>query len=609
MCGIAGYIGNKKISDISIQQCLELMYNRGPDSKGFYKKKYIENKNVYLLHTRLSIIDLEQRSNQPFKIGSKILIYNGELYNYIELKKELIQLGYSFSTSSDTEVLLNMFIEFGWKGLDKCEGMWAFAIYDEYDNSIILCRDRFGEKPLYIFKEKNGLYFGSEIKYIVKLKGESLNINYNHIYRYLINGYKSLYKTNESFFNGITEIPTGTLLHINNEGKEKNIKYWKPCFDVDESITYEDAVLEVKNILINSVKMRLRSDVKLAFCMSGGVDSNSLISIAKKILNYDVHGFTIVNSDSRYEEKALVDSSVSELGIRHTEVYLNECNFLSRLRSLILQHDSPVYTITWYIQWLLMECIASYGYKISISGTAADELFSGYFDHHLLYLYEVYNTDKYSRSLEAWKKNIQPIVRNPFLKDSELFLKDSNFRDHIYLNVKTFSNYFKNKWFESFKEENYCKSLLKNRMLNELFHEVVPVILHEDDLNAMSFSIENRSPFLDRKLFDFTVKIPTHLLIKNGFAKAILRDSMKGIVPDRVITERRKVGFNAPIFSLIDKNSNTFREFILDKSIIFDFVKRNKIEKILKKNNLPNSFSKFLFYYINAKIFLEEFQG
>ena len=608
MCGIAGYIGLSKIESNRIDNCLNQMNRRGPNAKGFFSHTH-NNCNLYFLHSRLSIIDLDKRANQPFQIGSKIIIYNGELYNYIELKKELINLGHKFITQCDTEVLLKTIIQYGWQGLEKCEGMWAFAIYDKIDGSLMLCRDRFGEKPLYVCTDETGTYFGSEIKYIVKLKGKRLDINFNHVYRYLINGYKSLYKTNEFFFKEITEIAPSTLLCINKNGEEKNIKYWKPYIEVDESITYEDAVLEVRNILINSVKMRLRSDVKLAFCMSGGVDSNSLISIAKKILNYDVHGFTIVNSDSRYEEKALVDSSVAELDIKHTEVYLDECNFLSRLRSLILQHDSPVYTITYYIQWLLMECIASYGYKISISGTAADELFSGYFDHHLLYLYEVYNTEKYSQSLDAWRKYISPIVRNPFLKDSELFIKDSKFRDHIYLNAKIFSNYLKNEWYEPFKEENYSKSLLRNRMLNELFHEAVPVILHEDDLNAMYFSIENRSPFLDRKLFDFSAKIPTHFLIRNGFAKAVLRDAMKGIVPDSIINERRKVGFNAPIFSLIDKDSDTFRDFILDQSIIFDFVKRNKIEEVLKKKEMPNSFSKFLFYYINAKIFLEEFQG
>jgi len=607
MCGISGYIGTNKISSEKKNACLELMKRRGPDASGTFYHRFKSKKNVYLFHTRLSIIDLDERSNQPFEMDKKVMIFNGELYNYIELKKELISKGHHFKTKSDTEVFLRTLIEFGWQGLDKCEGMWAFAIYDKRDGSLMLCRDRFGEKPLYYLKTHEGLYFGSEVKFVAELTEKKLTLNKNFLYRYMINGYKSLYKTKDNFFSEIDYLPPSSVLSIKNN-EIKTFKYWKPNINPDESLTYNEAIERARELLIESVRLRLRSDVPLAFCMSGGVDSNSLISIAKNVFNYDVHGFTIVNTDARYEEQELVNHSVKQLKICHTEVPVTTDNFLKKLRMLIRQHDAPVYTITYYAQWLLMKEIADHGYKISISGVAADELFSGYYDHHNAYLYEIYHNhpEMYNEAFNAWTKHISPIVRNPFLKNPEIFIESKDFRDHIYLNADSFSKFFFEEWSEPFKEEFFMSSLLRNRMLNELFHESVPQILHEDDLNSMYYSIENRSPFLDRKLFDFCSTIPTRHLVKDGAAKAILRDSMRGIAPDKILNERRKVGFNAPILSFLNVSDPDVREYLLDDGPIFEFIKRDKIEELITKQQLPNSESKFLFYFLSTKIFIEE---
>ena len=173
------------------------------------------------------------------------------------------------------------------------------------------------------------------------------------------------------------------------------------------------------------------------------------------------------------------------------------------------------------------------------------------------------------------------------------------------MNNDLFASCILDEWKESFTENKYVKSLLRNRMLNEMFVETVPVILHEDDLNAMYFSMENRSPFLDSNLFDLAYSIPSHYLIKNGLAKAVLRDAMQGIVPENVLKERRKVGFNAPIMDLLDLNDPIIRSYLLDDSEVFSLIKKNSIEKILNEENFPNSISKFLFNFLNTKIFLE----
>ena len=608
MCGIAGYYGTFPIATQRIQRCLKLMHRRGPDHADFFQHTNTKGRYVYLLSSRLSIIDLEERSNQPLRLGSKVLIYNGELYNYLELKQKLTAQNKKFLTRSDTEVLLQVLTTLGWKGLDHCEGMWAFAMYDENDGSLLLSRDRFGEKPLYIYRDQTGLYFGSEVKFIFSLLGRRLDVNYQHLYRYMINGYKSLYKGNETFFHELKELPPASVFQIDSLGDETKETYWKPTFEQDDALSYQDVLEGARRALIQSVHLRLRSDVPLAFCMSGGIDSNALIHIAKRELDYDVHAFTIVNTDDRYEEQDMINCSVSDLSIPHSSIPIDHRDFLPKLQALIIQHDAPVYTITYYAHWLLMSSISEHGYRVSISGTGADELFSGYYDHHLAFLRDIQDSPTlYQRYLRDWEQYVKPLVRNPFLKDPDLFVHNPDFRDHIYLNSEEFARHFYDNWQEPFTETKYVDDLLRNRMLNELFHEAIPVILHEDDLNAMYFSVENRSPFLDRNLFDFCNRIPTKYLMRNGFQKAVLRDSMRGIVPTPILDNRRKVGFNAPILSFLDVDNPDVKSYLLDNSLIFEHIKKDEIEALIQRPELPNSASKFLFYFLCSKIFLEEF--
>ena len=561
-----------------------------------------------MLHSRLSIIDLDARSNQPLNVGSRWIALNGELYNYVELRAALERTGRRFRTESDTEVLLQMIDSEGWSVLDRCEGMWAFAVYDESDGSLTLSRDRFGEKPLYLFRDGSDLYFASEVKFIVALLGRRLEVNHNHLYRYLVNGYRSLYKVQERFFGGLEELPPGSVLRLDRSGEEHRHRYWEPRHTPDEQMTYQDAVAGVRDRLVRAVELRLRADVPLAFCMSGGVDSVSLLSVAKRVFDYDVHGFTVVNTDARYDEQDMVRLAVATLGIRHTPIPVGPEGFLDNLRLVVRQHDAPVITITYYAHWLLMRSIAENGYRVSISGTAADELFTGYYDHHLAYLYEVRNEpEHYAPARAAWETHIQPVVRNPYLSQADAFVRDPGMRDHLFFNAAGFADYLVRPWREAFEEKTYSGSLLRNRMLNEMFHENVPVILHEDDLNAMYFSIENRSPFLDRRLFEFCFQIPSRHLIRDGYSKAILRDAMRGVTPEPILETRRKVGFNAPVLDFVDVGNPRVREYLLDQSPVFDHVRRDRIESLTSKPDLPNSESKFLFYFISAKMFLEEF--
>lgn len=608
MCGIAGYFGRRALGPDRLKSCATLMRRRGPDDEGRVTQTTRDGRNLYLLHSRLSIIDLDRRARQPFQRGSSVLCYNGEIYNYLELRESLGKSGSVFRTASDTEVLAELLGTQGLPALSSCEGMWSFAWFDGEREELNLSRDRFGEKPLYVFEDDEGVYFGSEPKFIFAMLGRNLPINQTQLKRYLVNGYKSLYKGRDTFFEGLSELRPGTY-RTYRHGAGKDHAYWKPDFDAqDDSISYADAVSRVREGLIRSVELRLRADVPVAFCLSGGVDSNALIGIAKRELGYDVHGFTIMNTDGRYEERDMVETSVRELGLQHTEVPVDTDNFLENLRELVRHHDSPISTISYYAQSNLMQAVGEAGYKVSVSGTGADELFSGYFDHHNAYLAVMKDADsaRYLKARDDWLAVVAPIVRNPFLQDPDYFVKEPMARSHIFLDSHVFSDMLIEPFSEPFREETFSGSLLRNRMANELLHEAVPVILHEEDLNAMYYSIENRSPFLDASLFQVAQSIPTRHLIRDGRAKSVLREAVRGLAPDAVLDNPRKVGFNAPLFGFLDVSSRQVRDQLLSSGPIFDLVTARTIESLLMQGDMPNSRSKFLFNFINAKIFLEE---
>jgi len=608
MCGIAGYVGTRRIDDGAVKMCVAALKQRGPDDSGIKRFTMSDDREVCLVNRRLRIIDLDPRAGQPLDYGDYWITYNGELYNYVELRRELTARGATFRTQSDTEVLAAAIAMDGRMALDRCEGMWAFAVYDERERTLLLCRDRFGEKPLYLYRDSTGVYFASETRVLRTLLGHSLKPNATQLTRYLVNGYKSLYKNGETFLEGVTELPPGSWLQIDAEGRETTGRYWTPSIAPDPEMQYGDAVTGVRYHLEKAVSIRLRADVPLAFCLSGGVDSNAIAAIAARACGYDVHGFTVVDPDPRYNEDALASDAAQALGIRHTKMAVSRENFLARLREQVKYHDAPVATISYFVHWQLMQRVAAEGYRVSVSGTGADELFSGYYDHHLFYLAAI--QDDGHRLAEAkrdWETHVKPLVRNPFLADPDRFVKTPSFRDHIYLDADAFAGCLKQPWREAFTEQAFTTiDGLRNRMLNELFVESVPVILHEDDLNAMFYSIENRSPFLDRSLFEFAGSIPTRHLVQRGFAKAVLRDAVRDIVPASIVDNRRKIGFNASITSLLDTKSAAVRDELLADSPVFDLVRREAIASLLDRVELPNSQSKFLFYFLNAKVFLEQ---
>lgn len=604
MCGIAGYFGVNAPDESAVRATLRRMRRRGPDTQQF-KQFHVGGNKALLLHSRLSIIDLDERSNQPFTIGDCSLVFNGEIYNYIELRKELEGLGERFYTSSDTEVLLRAYLQWGQGCVTRFEGMWSFAIFDKRTNSLLLSRDRFSEKPLYTLRTSHGFYFGSEIKFIKELSGRHLTPDRSKLIEYMVSGYKSIYKTATTFFKEVEELPGASTLTINTERQVTLERYWKPTFH-PRPMSIEEAIEGTRYHLLESIRMRLRSDVPLACCLSGGVDSSAIASIATKVFNCDVATFSILDSDERYDEGVNIRATVDDLGCKNTAIHLQPDKGIGPLQELVAYHDAPVITISNYVHSFLMREVAAHDYRVVFSGIGADELFTGYYDHFLQHLYEMRDRSDYGDYLNQWKTHVQGLIRNPFLQNPDYYRLDPSSRKHMILNSDEFEDCFKLEVKATFPETTYTDSLLRNRMLNELFHEGTRPILYETDMNSMFYSVENRSPYLDSQLFDFAYSIPNELLIKNGYGKYVLREAVRGILNDKVRLDRHKKGFNASITSILDLKGGPDREYILEDGPIYDFVHRDRIEAMLDRESFPNSIAKFLFSFINSKIFLDQ---
>jgi asparagine synthase (glutamine-hydrolysing) len=614
MCGIAGYFGTKNLETNVIKKTLSVLLRRGPDDQKYKKYSIDDFKSLYFFHTRLSIIDLDPRSNQPLEDNLFSIVFNGELYNYLEIKKDLETKGVKFSTLSDTEVILKGYQVYGKDLFNLMEGMWALCIYDKKKKEIVISRDRFAEKPLYYYSSKEGFYFSSDVKAIKILSEVSFAFNNKRLISGLVCGYKSYYKKpEETFFKNIKNLPSGHFAVIDLLFNFSIKKYWAPNTKTNTNLKEEEIFYNVKKLFFNSIKIRLRSDVPSAFCLSGGLDSSSLVSIAAKKFNYKINSFSLIdNNDKRYNEKKNIDLVVNDVGANHHEVKLEKkSNNLDYLRELINYKSAPLSTITSYLHSYLQKKISGSGFKVSFSGTAADEIFTGYYDHHLQYLHDVKNTEYFDNSLANFNKYIKPLIRNKFFQNENLYIQDSSSRKHIYDNFYEFSELLypdiKDEFAFDFQEEKFCSNLSLNRRLNELFHENIPIILNEEDSNSMFYSIENRSPFLDSKLIDFVNSVDTKYLIKDGYSKNILREVSRGYLVDPVRMDREKKGFNSSVESIFDFNDKDFYENILNKNNkIYEFIDISKLRKILQKDIGKNHYSKFLFSLINLNIFFEK---
>ena len=376
MCGILGIIDKNNSIDRNIfEKALNLLKHRGPDNKGIF-----HDKNFYLGHRRLSILDLSNVASQPMisKCKNYVIIFNGEIYNFLELRNELSKKGYRFYTNCDTEVLLNAFIEYGIEVVNKLNGMFSFCVYDKKKTTFYLVRDRFGIKPLYYYLDKTKFIFSSEIKAILKLLNSKPSLNYKALSSYLSYRYPIL---NDSFFNHIYSLPPAHYMKIDIKLQKTNIiQYW----DVLDKIKHQEQDLgeeyyihTLKNLLFSSVKHRMTSDVPVGSFLSGGIDSSIITALMTTISKNTLKTFTIGFDIKGYNEFEFSDIISKKFKTQHYKILLKSNDYIDNIEKLISFKDHPLSVPNEVLLFLMSKELSKY-IKVVLSGEGADELFAGY---------------------------------------------------------------------------------------------------------------------------------------------------------------------------------------------------------------------------------------
>lgn len=606
MCGIAGALGPADLPPGRLDRVLARMRSRGPDGEGAVRLS-LGGAPLVLLHTRLAIVDPQARSDQPFRKDGVTLVFNGEIYNHPELRRELEGLGHRFTTAGDTEVIVEAYRAWGPDAVDRFEGMWAFALHDAGAGRLWLSRDRFGEKPLYTWWRSGMLYFASEVKALAELAGERPAVNPCQLRRYLVNGYKGLYRPGETFFEEVAEFPAAHSACLTTPERPCPKRYWDLSF-APGRMSADEALEGVKDRVARAVELRLRADVPVAIRLSGGVDSNVVTGMALE-QGQDVTAFSLVEDDPRYDETAGINLAIAHYDCCSEIVRIPRQGFLDRLGGLVEYFDGPPMTISYYLHALVSEAIHKAGFKVSLGGTGADEVFSGYYDHYLFWLAAMKDRPDFDELVEGWRGTYGRFVRNPHLQDPLAFIRNPQARDHIFLGSERFAGFLTDAFDEPHAEDRYCDDPLRNRMLNELFTETVPVMLHEDDLAAMAWSVENRAPYLDRGLVEFMASVPTEHLVQQGLPKFLLRAAGKGLAPDAILDNPRKQGINAPVTAFVDFSDAQVRESLLADGPIWRYVDRDRASALLGSEIALNSESKFVFSLIAARLFLDRWDA
>jgi asparagine synthase (glutamine-hydrolysing) len=609
MCGIAGRIADAPLAPARREAALRAMRSRGPDGHGTHAVQLPDGRRLDLLHTRLSIIDPVARSDQPFEKDGLTLVYNGEVYNHRDLRVELEALGHGFVTDSDTEVLLEAWRAWGDGALDRLVGMFAFALHDARAGTVVLARDRFGEKPLYLWdRGGEGIYFASEIKVLAAMAGVAPGIDRPHLRRYLVNGYKGLMRDGRTFFDGVRELGAARVMTFRPHAEPEERRYWSLSF-APEPMSLSEARDAVDAAMIRAVSRALRSDMPVALRLSGGIDSNVVAGLARHRLGAEITCFSLIEDDWRYDESAMIAAGLDGLGVPNHQIRIPRDGFLTRLEAMVDYFDGPPLSISYYLHDLVSQAIHDAGFKVALGGTGADEVFSGYYDHALFWLAEMRDHPDFESFVEAWRGTYGRFVRNPHLQDPRAFIDRPAARDHVFLGSDRFARYLTEPFDEPHEEIGFTDAPLRNRMMNELDRETVPVMLHDDDLAAMRWSVENRAPYLDRDLVELVFTIPTEHLVHSGLPKALLRNAGRGVAPEAVLTNPRKQGINAPVTSMVDFDDPEVRARLLDDGAFFDIVDRAKFEALLNKPVERNSDSKFLFSLLAARLFLDRHAG
>ncbi|THH34567.1 asparagine synthase (glutamine-hydrolyzing) [Neolewinella litorea] len=609
MCGIFGVFNqsaSKRIDRFAAKRAIDAIAHRGPDAEGIQ----FWDDQLCLGHRRLSIIDLHVESNQPFKYEHLSITYNGEIFNYKELKSELLQAGHSFRTASDTEVILVAYLHWGPECVKRFNGMWAFAIYDANDDSLFCSRDRFGIKPFnYSFKDGR-FVFASEIKSMIAFDSKAFRrVNYGAISRYCRETIGA--QSKETWFEDVYRLPPAHNLIVCRDS-HKFDRYWE--YPTEElQIDYETAKEQYRHLFKTAVELRLRSDVPVGLTLSGGVDS---ASIACQIYNEQAVGFNTYTASfpgHGFDEYPIAASLSRQLGMNSIEVQLDYSNYVTDLTDIIYHlesgHGSPAIFPLWHITKRAKRDIT-----VFLEGQGADELLGGYvnsiFVDHFIGLIRA---GKFNQALaevntsrSVWgtkqllmlylRQNLPPYWRKKYRQWSGL--------ENIYQNELNRHDAYE------FKNENHVTAGCLNRRLKMQHQTGLVNLLHYGDAISMAHSLENRLPFLDFRLVEFVFSLPASFKVDGAIGKKIHRDVMRKSVPAAILDNPKKLGFVSPLKQVFAKGTEAVDVVLSRQSDHPDIFNNDQLICMINEHQSNSAnHERILFKILNTKLWFNHFGG
>ncbi len=516
----------------------DIVSYRGPDAAGYLRLRSkpsitgSEKWDVFLGHRRLSIIDLSEAGNQPMSDGhGRWLIFNGEIFNFVELRDELEQAGELFETATDTEVILRIYARYGLEGFSKLNGMWAFALLDLPARRVILSRDRFSIKPLYYTRQGSRLYFASEIKQLLPLL-PSKQINRNAMMAFLAQ--LLLDNTTATFIEGVSKIPSKTSAIVSlDTGTMEFHQYWD--YKPESVLDFDRACERFAELLADSVRIRLRSDVKLGCLLSGGLDSSTIAGICHQ-MGSDVETFSVVSDDQRYSEQKFIDVVTSRTGVRNHKLWFRSPCSLELLKTVLAHNDEPVAGFSVLAQYSIFRMIKQEtDVTVLLSGQGGDEVLLGYLKFFFLHLRSLL---QHGKVITVAKELLASLLQGTIIRQFRL------------PEAKRYVSWMNRRPYDGALclGKDYIPAPIgeihdpQARQVADIDFYSVPALAHYEDRNSMAHGLEVRHPFLDHRLVNFLIGLPTDYKIRNGWTKYILRKSSLDL-PAPIRWRKDKQGF------------------------------------------------------------------
>jgi asparagine synthase (glutamine-hydrolysing) len=578
MCGIAGYISKNKPQKKILKKMTDRIAYRGPDSEGFYL-----DENIALGHRRLSIIDLNT-GKQPIYNEDKniVIVFNGEIYNYKELRKILIKKGHKFATETDTEVLVHGYETWGYDLTKKLRGMYAFAIWDKNKQELFLARDEWGIKPLYYYITDDTFMFASEIKAFLDHPDFKKELNKEILSAYLC--FNST-PTVETFFKGVFRLEPGTQL-IYKDNKKTIKRFFNLKFEETDS-NMEDITLEIKKALASSVKYHSIADVEVGSFLSSGIDSSYLVSLAHPDKTY-----TVGYDNPKYDEIKYAKDLTKKLGIHNSSKKITKKEYMEALPNIMYHMDEPLADPS-AIALYFVSLIASKDVKVVMSGEGADELFGGYNSYkeeidqswYMKIPYVIRHTLASLVSIFPEGRGLNFIYRRGMKLEDYYIGVGRVFKDKEAMKIVKDKNQISTKEITSpiYKEYEGCSNLVKRQAIDFNFW-LVKDFLHAVDRNTMMFGLEARTPFLDKEVYEVARKLPKEAKINKETTKPALREAAKEVIPNESY-KKKKLGFPVPLREWI-KDDDVYKkiEISFNSEISLELFDNKKINKLLKEH-------------------------